>query len=72
MGGASVDEAYAGPGLQVVFTVDDAAVFTMPWSASATYRRALGGWEERVCADNPHNYISGKDADVPRTDSPDF
>jgi len=72
MGGASVDEAYKGPGLQVVFTVDDPAVFTVPWSASATYRRALGGWDERVCADNPHNYISGKDADVPRAEKPDF
>jgi len=72
MGGASVDEAYTGMGLQVVFTVDDPNVFTMPWSAQVTYRRALGGWEERVCADNPHNFISGKDADVPRAEKPDF
>lgn len=72
MGGASIDESYQGKGLQIVFTVDDAAVFTMPWSAQVTYRRALGGWEERVCADNPHNPISGIDADVPRADKPDF
>jgi hypothetical protein len=65
MGGASVDEDYKGPGLQVVFTVDDRAVFTVPWSAAVTYRRALGGWEERVCAEGMHNYISGRDADVP-------
>jgi hypothetical protein len=72
MGGASIDETYQGQGLQVVFTVDDPNVFTMPWSAQVVYRRALGGWEERVCADNPHNLISGKDADVPRADKPDF
>jgi hypothetical protein len=72
MGGATVDETYRGKGLQVVFTVDDPAVFTMPWSAAVTYRRAAGGWEERICADNPHNLITGIDADVPRADGPDF
>ncbi len=72
MGGASIDETYRGKGLQVVFTVDDPNVFTRPWSAELTYRRALGGWEERICADNPHNYIDGTDTDVPRADKPDF
>lgn len=72
MGGASIDEAYKGKGLQVVFTVEDPSVFTRPWSAEVTYRRALGGWEERICADNPHNYIDGSDTDVPRADRPDF
>jgi hypothetical protein len=72
MGGASIDENYLGKGLQVVFTVDDPAVFTMPWSAAVTYRRAQGDWDERICADNPHNPISGKDADVPLAEKPDF
>jgi hypothetical protein len=72
MGGATVDETYKGKGLQIVFTVEDPNVFTMPWSAAVTYRRAAGSWEERVCADNPHNLITGKDADVPVAAKPDF
>ena len=61
-----------GKGLQVQFTVEDAAVFTMPWSASVTYRRAGGEWVEDICADNPHDYITGKDTPVPTADKPDF
>jgi hypothetical protein len=72
MGAASIDESYAGPGLQIVFTVDDPAVFTMPWSAAVTYARALGGWEERVCAEGIHNFINGKDADAPRASTNNF
>lgn len=72
MGGASIDESYTGKGLQVTYTVEDSNVFTRPWSAEVTYRRALGGWGERICADNPHNYIDGTDTDVPRADRPDF
>src|ERR1700680_1057883 len=33
MGGASIDPAYKGKGLQITFTVEDPAVFTTPWSA---------------------------------------
>jgi hypothetical protein len=72
MGGASIDPAYKGPGLQISFTVDDPAVFTAPWSARVTYRRSAGPWEERVCADNPHNYSTGADVPVPQTLKPDF
>jgi hypothetical protein len=47
--------------------------FTMPWSASKTYRRPLlMEWQEVVCAENPHEYYAGKDTEVPRTDKPDF
>jgi hypothetical protein len=72
MGGASIDPAYRGPGLQIAFTVDDPVVFTMPWSAQVTYRRSAGPWEERVCADNPHNYATGADIPVPQATRPDF
>jgi hypothetical protein len=72
MGGASIDPAYKGPGLQISFTVDDPAVFTAPWSAQVTYRRSAGPWEERVCADNPHNYTTGADVPVPQALKPDF
>jgi hypothetical protein len=72
MGGASIDPNYKGPGLQIAFTVDDPATFTMPWSAQVTYRRSAGPWEERVCADNPHNYTTGADIPVPQAKTPDF
>ena len=71
MGGATVDPDYAR-GLEIRFRVEDPKIFTMPWSGAVTYRRALGEWEERVCADNPHDYNSGTDVPVPRADKPDF
>ena len=72
MGGASIDPNDRGPGLQIAFTVDDPATFTKPWSAQVTYRRSAGPWEERVCADNPHNYTTGADVPVPQAKTPDF
>jgi hypothetical protein len=54
------------------FTVEDEAVFKMPWSATITYRRALGEWGEFVCAENTHEYYAGKNTAVPRADQPDF
>ncbi|MGH6683350.1 MAG: hypothetical protein ACRECA_05405, partial [Pseudolabrys sp.] len=72
MGGASIDPGYKGRGLQIYFTVDDPDVFTKPWSAQVTYRRSAGAWEERVCADNPHNYTTGADVPVPHATKPDF
>jgi hypothetical protein len=66
------DPAYKGKGLQLEFTVDDEGVFTMPWSAAVTYRRALAERLEYICAENPHEYYAGKDTAVPRADNPDF
>ena len=71
-GGPSIDESYKGKGLQVIFTVEDPSMFTKKWSAQVVYRHALGGWEEDICADNPHDLISGVDTDVPHADKPDF
>src|SRR6202162_6219667 len=34
-----VDPNYKGKGMQLQFTVEDDGVFTMPWSATITYRR---------------------------------
>ena len=70
--GLSVDRSYMGKGLQLEFTVDDEGVFTMPWSAIVTYRRASGKWPEFVCAENPREYYNNKDSDVPRADKSDF
>jgi hypothetical protein len=70
--GLGVDTAYHGKALQLEFTVEDSGVFTQPWSASMTYRRATGDWPEAVCAENTHEYYAGKESEVPRAEKPDF
>jgi hypothetical protein len=73
-----VDPNYKGKGLQLEFTVEDAGVFTMPWSATITYgRHPSQSWDERVCAENvggdyKYNYFSDKNAHLPTADKPDF
>jgi hypothetical protein len=65
---------YRGKYLQLQFTVEDKGVFATPWTATMTYRSGGSGpadWEEEACAENIQWY-SGKDADVPRADKPDF
>ena len=67
------DPNYKGKGLQLHFTIVDEGVFTMPWSATKTYRRPLATeWQEVVCAENPHEYYAGRDTEVPRADKADF
>jgi hypothetical protein len=72
--GWTVDPDYRGKHLQLQFTVEDDGVFTTPWTATMTYRpaRVSDQWQESVCAENPHEYYNGKDADVPTADKPDF
>jgi hypothetical protein len=54
-------------------TIEDDRVFTMPWSATITYRRPMETeWPEVVCAENPREYYAGKDTAVPTADKPDF
>ena len=63
-----------GKYLQLNFTVEDPNVFTMPWSATMTYRNVTGNdldWVESVCAENIQ-WFPGKDSDVPRAEKPDF
>jgi hypothetical protein len=71
-GRGAVDYDYKGKGLQVQFTVEDKGVFTMPWSATATYRRALGEWPETVCAESLRSTFITRDSAVPHADKPDF
>ena len=72
-GGWAADPNYKGKGLQLHLTVEDEGVFTMPWSATKTYQRPLATeWPEVVCAENPHEYYAGRDAEVPRADNADF
>jgi hypothetical protein len=70
--GVGIDTQYTGKALQVQFTVDDANVFTMPWSATTTYWRASGGFVERACAENTNEYYAGQTASIPTAKSPDF
>jgi hypothetical protein len=62
---------YRGKYLQLRFTIDDEGVFTTPWTATMTYGRSAADWVEAVCAENIQWY-SGKNAEVPRADKPDF
>jgi hypothetical protein len=67
------DRSYKGKRLQLVFTVEDEGVFTMPWSGAITYERPAMVWEENVCAENPFEFFAGKnDAFVPTADRADF
>ncbi len=76
--GGGIDPNFRGKGLQLEFTVEDAGVFTMPWSATITYGRdANPYWDERVCAENVQhdyqaNYYSDKSAHLPTANKPDF
>jgi hypothetical protein len=70
--GALIDENYPGKALQIEFTVEDSGVFTTPWSARVTYRRAANAWEERVCAENWHEYFANRDTTIPVATTPDF
>ncbi len=67
------DLSYRGKRLQVVFTVEDEGVFTMPWSGAITYERPAMAWEENVCSENPFDFFAGRnDAFVPTADKADF
>jgi hypothetical protein len=71
--GSAPDYGYRGKHLQLRFTVEDEGVFTMPWSATITYRRGIEAWREVVCAENTRELaIAGRDAAVPAADKPDF
>ena len=63
-----------GKYLQLRFTVEDPNVFTMPWTATMTYRNVTGNnpdWVESVCAENIV-WFPGQDSDVPQAARPNF
>ncbi len=67
------DLGYRGKRLQVVFTVEDEGVFTVPWSGVITYERPAMEWPEIVCSENPFEFFAGKaQAFVPTANRPDF
>jgi hypothetical protein len=69
--GPRADPNYKGKGLQIQVTVEDEGAFTVPWSATVTFRRALDERLELVCAENLLWY-PGETSAVPRADKPDF
>jgi hypothetical protein len=70
-GGGEFDPNYRGKVLQLSFTVEDENVFTMPWSATITYRPAVSPRTDLICAENPLE-PGGKLSMLPRADKPDF
>jgi hypothetical protein len=70
-GVVEIDPNHRGKVLQLHFTVEDAGVFTTPWTATITYRPNLAPWSEVVCAENLQ-WHPGTYSDVPRADAPDF
>jgi len=70
-GHVDIDRNYRGKMLQLHFTVEDEGVFTMPWTATITYRPNRGPWSEVICAENIH-WHPGTNSAVPRADKPDF
>jgi hypothetical protein len=58
--------------LDVTIDVDDPGAFTMPWSASVTYRREKEPFLEIVCSENNINPVTGKLYPIPIADKPDF
>jgi hypothetical protein len=76
-GGADAGSApradYRGEHLQLRFTVEDEGVFTVPWSATITYRRGFEQWREIVCAENKRELaLAGRAAAAPTAEKPDF
>ena len=61
-----------GKTLQIQFTVEDPVTFTVPWSASVTYRRNIDPWGESVCAENLRGYGVAPDPQVPVAEQADF
>jgi hypothetical protein len=70
-GVVEIDPDHRGKVLQLNFTVEDPGVFTVPWTATITYRPNLGPWTELICAENIQWY-PGVNAAVPQADRPDF
>ena len=70
-GGGEFDANYRGKVLQLHFTVEDENVFTMPWSATITYRPAVSPRTDLICAENPRE-PGGKVSMVPQAEKPDF
>jgi len=63
---------HRGKFLQLHVTIEDAGVFTTPWTATLTYVPGGDQIAETACAENPREYYNNKDSDVPKAKNPDF
>lgn len=63
---------HRGKFLQVALTIEDAGVFTTPWTSTMTYVPSPDPLVEGVCAENPREYYNNRDTDLPKADKPDF
>jgi hypothetical protein len=64
---------HRGKFLQLHLRIEDAGVFTTPWTATLTYVPGPAVMSEAVCAENIHQYYYDRsDTDVPRAEKPDF
>lgn len=61
-----------GKFMQADVTVEDAGVFTRPYSGTLTYAPKPDPIGETVCAENPNEYYNNKLSDVPTSRTPDF
>jgi len=62
----------SGKFMQVHVTIEDAGVFTTPWTATLTYAPSPDLLQEGACAENPREYYNNKDTDLPKAGKPDF
>ena len=69
--GSPADPNYKGKGLQLEVTVEDKGAFTVPWTATVTFRRPVDEQLESVCAESQQWY-PGQLSDVPVAARPDF
>jgi len=58
--------------LQLHVTIEDAGVFTTPWTATLTYAPGPDQIGQSVCAENRNEYYNNKESDVPKAEKPDF
>jgi hypothetical protein len=65
----AIDRSYKGKVLRADFTVEDSGAFNSTWSGVVVFGRAKGAFIEDVCAENVHDYITGRDAEVPTAKS---
>jgi hypothetical protein len=70
--GMEVDPDYRGQGLQLQFTVEDDGVFTMPWSATVTYRRGVIIMAEQICVEDQHEIDGINKRVIPRAEKTEF
>ena len=62
---------HRGKFLQLHVTIEDAGVFTTPWTSTLTYVPNYDQFPEVVCSEN-QRWFPGTEASVPTSDKPDF